>query len=166
MKTSKRSNHQIGFLKGILLWEPAFLSGITTRPKPCALCLAPPWSGISSNTALIVLSSDATAHSVIRVKQAYPDVELLLLLPYHPAERPVELPQGFDGSYYPEGMERVPRRLAIVRANEYVIRHVCDHLIAYDRHLATKTHNFVELALQREKKGLMHVTNLAELKNT
>ena len=106
------------------------------------------------------------AGSVIRVKQAYPDVELLLLLPYHPAERPVELPQGFDGSYYPEGMERVPRRFAIVRANEYVIRHVCDHLIAYDRHLATKTHNFVELALQREKKGLMHVTNLAELKNT
>ena len=61
-------------------------------------------------------------------------------------------------------MERVPRRLAIVRANEYVIRHACD-LIAYDRYIATKTHDFVELALQREKKGLIHVTNLAQLEN-
>ena len=105
------------------------------------------------------------AGAVARAKQSHPDVELLLLLPYHPAERPVELPQGFDGSYYPEGMERVPRRLAIVRANEYVIRHVCGYLIAYDRYLATKTHDFVDLALRREKKGLMHVTNLANLKN-
>ena len=72
---------------------------------------------------------------------------------------------GFDGSYYPEGMEHVPRRLAIVRANEYVIRHACDYLIAYDRYIAIKTHDFVELALQREKKGLIHVTNLASLEN-
>ena len=105
------------------------------------------------------------ASAVIRAKQKHPDVELLLLLPYHPTERPAELTAGFDGSYYPEGMERVPRRLAIVRANEYVIRHVCDYLVAYDRFLATKTNDFVELALQREKKGLIHVTNLAELEN-
>lgn len=64
-----------------------------------------------------------SAGAVIRAKQAHPDIELLLLLPYHPTERPVELMAGFDGRYYPEGMERVPRRLAIVRANEYVIRY-------------------------------------------
>lgn len=105
------------------------------------------------------------AGAVIQAKQAHPDVELLLLLPYHLTERPAEFTAGFDGSYYPEGMEHVPRRLAIVRANEYVIRHVCDYLVAYDRFLATKTHDFVELALQREKKGLIHVTDLAELEN-
>ena len=59
-------------------------------------------------------------------------------------------------------MESIPRRLAIVRANEYVIRHVCDNLIAYNRYLATKTHDFVELAQRREKMGLIHLTNLAE----
>ena len=106
-----------------------------------------------------------SAGAVIRAKQEHPEVELLLLLPYHPTERPAALTAGFDGSYYPEGMEHVPRRLAIVRANEYVIRHVCDYLVAYDRFLATKTHDFVELALQREKKGLIHVTNLASLEN-
>ena len=105
------------------------------------------------------------ASAVIRAKQEHPEVELLLLLPYHPTERPIELTTWFDSSYYPEGMEHVPRRLAIVRANEYVIRHVCDYLIAYDRYIATKTHDFVELALQREKEGLIHVTNLAGIEN-
>ena len=46
-----------------------------------------------------------------------------------------------------------------------MIQHACDYLITYNRYLATKTHDFVELALQREKKGVMHVTNLAELKS-
>ena len=40
------------------------------------------------------------AGAVIRAKQAHPDVDLLLLLSYHPAERHVELPHGFDDSYY------------------------------------------------------------------
>lgn len=59
------------------------------------------------------------ASSVIRAKRECSGVRLLLLLPYHPAERLVELDTGFDASFYPEGMEKVPRRFAIVRANEY-----------------------------------------------
>ena len=31
------------------------------------------------------------------------------------------MPEGFDGSFYPEGMEKVPRRVAIVRANRYMV---------------------------------------------
>ena len=53
-----------------------------------------------------------------------------MLLPYHPSERAVVLPAGFDGSLYPPGMETVPRRLAIVRANEYMAKR-CDLLIGY-----------------------------------
>ena len=70
------------------------------------------------------------AGCLAEAKDAHPELRLLLLLPYHPAERPVDLPQGFDGSFYPPGMEQVPRRLAIVRANEYMARH-CDLLICY-----------------------------------
>ena len=103
------------------------------------------------------------ADAVIRAKQEHEAVTLMLLLPYHPTERPIELETGFDGSFYPEGMENVPRRYAIVRANEYVIRHVCDYLIAYDRYLATKTHDFVEIARVRAAKGGLHIENLAEL---
>lgn len=70
------------------------------------------------------------AGCLAEAKKAHPELRLLLLLPYHPAERPVDLPQGFDASFYPPGMEQVPRRLAIVRANEYMARH-CDVLICY-----------------------------------
>ena len=63
-------------------------------------------------------------------KKAHPELRLVLLLPYHQSERAVVLPAGFDGSFYPPGMEAVPRRLAIVRANEYMAKH-CDLLIGY-----------------------------------
>ena len=54
----------------------------------------------------------------------------MLLLHYHPGERPVKLPDGFDGSLYPPNMEKVPKRLAIVQANHYAVD-TSGHLIAY-----------------------------------
>ena len=56
------------------------------------------------------------ARALVEAKQAHPEISLWLLLPYHPAEQKVEVPEGFDGSFYPEGMESVPRRVAIVKA--------------------------------------------------
>ena len=70
------------------------------------------------------------ARAVISAKALHPEISLLLLLSYHPAERPIETPPGFDGTFFPPGMESVPRRYAIVRANRYMIDHV-DYLIAY-----------------------------------
>ena len=70
------------------------------------------------------------AGCLAEAKRRHPEIRLVLLLPYHPTERAVNLPQGFDGSFYPPGMESVPRRLAIVRANEYMARR-CDVLICY-----------------------------------
>ena len=64
------------------------------------------------------------------MKQRHPEIRLVLLLPYHPAERRFELPRGFDASFYPPGMETVPQRLAVVRANEYMAKR-CDLLICY-----------------------------------
>ena len=57
------------------------------------------------------------ASAVKAAKHLYPDVKLILLLPYHPAERPIPTPDGFDSTFYPPGMESVPRKIAIVRAN-------------------------------------------------
>ena len=70
------------------------------------------------------------AKAVIQLKEKYPEVVLTLLLAYHPGEKKVELPEGFDGSLYPEGQETVPKRLAIVRANQYAVKH-SGYLIAY-----------------------------------
>lgn len=38
---------------------------------------------------------------------------------YHPAERAVDLPDGFDGSLYPSGMKCVSRNLSIIRTNRF-----------------------------------------------
>ena len=75
-------------------------------------------------------SDKMAAVCLAEAKKAHPELRLVLLLPYHPSERAVALPAGFDGRFYPPGMESVPRRLAIVRANEYMAKH-CDLLIGY-----------------------------------
>lgn len=93
---------------------------------------------------------DAMAASVVKeLKQQYPDVQLVMLLPYHPAERPFELPPGFDASYYPPGMEPVPRSVSISEAYRRTILDV-DCVIAYACHPGN-ARNFAQYA---EWKGI------------
>ena len=99
------------------------------------------------------------AKAVITAKGQHPEISLSMLIPYHPAERPIEPPQGFDNTFYPPGMEKVPRRLAIVRANRYMIDHV-DYLIAYAWHPASNARDLVEYAMKREQRNLISVTVL------
>jgi uncharacterized phage-like protein YoqJ len=102
---------------------------------------------------------DAMAASAVRAaKEQYPGISLVMLLPYYPF--PYET-DGFDATFYPPDMESVPKPFAIVRANEYMIR-TADYLICYDRGQIGKTRDFVEQARQRERKGLIHIENLAE----
>ena len=101
------------------------------------------------------------ARAVISAKALHPEISLLLLRPYHPAERPMETLPGFDGTFYPPGMESVPRRYAIVRANRYMIDHV-DYLIAYAWHPAS---NAKELTAYALRKGVA-VTNLGEIRES
>lgn len=98
------------------------------------------------------------AMTVKRLKRSYPFILLMLVLPYHPAERPVSVPEGFDGTYYPEGMETVPRRYAIVRANRKMVENV-DWLIAYVCHPASNSRSILEYAQRREKTGQIHIVN-------
>ncbi len=81
-----------------------------------------------------------------RLKGKYTDISLQLLLAYHPAERPVDLWDGFDSSYYPP-LENVPRKFTIVRANQYMIDH-CDTIICYVNGIGN-CRNFLEYAQRR-----------------
>ena len=103
---------------------------------------------------------DLAAKAVIAAKQLHPEIILSLLIPYHPAERPIKKLKGFDNTYYPPGMEDVPRKLAIVRANRYMVDHV-DFLIAYAWHPASNARELVEYAEKKMTKGIIQVTNLA-----
>lgn len=102
------------------------------------------------------------ARAVMTLKAQHPEVVLLLLLPYHPAIRPVPLPDGFDNTFYPPGMETVPPRFAIPRANRYTVEHV-DYLIAYAWHPASNARDLVEYAKEREKKHLLSVSALCKI---
>ena len=99
------------------------------------------------------------AKAVIATKERHPEITLSLLIPYHPAERPIKPLPGFDNTFYPPGMEKVPRRLAIVRANRYMVDHV-DYLIAYAWHPVSNAQDLVEYAKKREQRNLISVTVL------
>lgn len=99
------------------------------------------------------------AAAVQKVKEYYPDVRLVYLRPYHPAERPIKTPKGFDSSFYPPGMEDVPKPLAIIRANRYMVDH-SGYLIAYAWRPGN-ARELVEYAQTRERRGYIHVENLA-----
>lgn len=101
-----------------------------------------------------------TAHVVGEAKKRHPEIRLTYLRPYHPAERP-DTPPGFDGSFYPPGMEKVPRRLAIVRANRYMVDN-SQYLLTYAWEIGSNTKKILEYAVLRQKKGLIHIENLAE----
>ena len=101
------------------------------------------------------------ASAVKEAKRFYPEVKLTLLLPYHSAERPIPTPDGFDGTFYPPGMESVPRKVAIVKANRYIVDHV-EYLIAHVWHPASNARELVEYAWKRQKKNDIRITVLAQ----
>ena len=70
-------------------------------------------------------------------------------------------PAGYDGTYYPDGIEKVPRQYAIVRSNKILVD-TSDWLIAYVRHGASNSRKLLEYAQRRERKELIRVINLAE----
>lgn len=101
------------------------------------------------------------ARVVIDAKKRHPEVTLTLLLPYHPFDRPTPTPKGFDGTFYPPGMETVPKRVAIIWANRYMVEH-STHLIAYAWHPASNARALVEHAQIWGRKRKIHVENLVK----
>ena len=101
------------------------------------------------------------AQAVKEARERHPEIRLTLVLPYHPAIRPINTPKGFDGTFYPWEEERIPKRLAIIKTNQRMVD-TCDYLITYAYHFLGGTGQTVEYARKREKRGLIHVENLAE----
>ena len=73
----------------------------------------------------------------------------------------MDLPEEFDALFYPPDLETVPKRLAIIRANRYMVER-SDFLIAYVRHPASNAKELLEYAGTGKRKGKIHITNLAE----
>ncbi|MBR3293677.1 MAG: hypothetical protein IKI69_04570 [Oscillospiraceae bacterium] len=103
---------------------------------------------------------DAMAAGAVRsAKKRHPGLKLTLLLLYY-SGCPVRGPEDYDGTIYPEGMEFVPRRAAIVRANRYMVDN-SDFLLCYDAALVGNRRIIVDEARRLEKRGRIRICNLA-----
>ena len=97
------------------------------------------------------------AEALVRAKGRHPCIRVRLLLPYHPCDCPVPVPPGFDDTYYPEGLETVPKRLAIVRANRLLVEQ-SQFLIACPGF--GNSREATEYALRRQERRKIRVTRL------
>lgn len=100
---------------------------------------------------------DSLAKEVLKdLKERHSNIKLYLLAPYA-LNQQTKPPEDFDGTIYPDGMEAVPYRFAIVQANRYMIQR-SSYLIAHPG--SGNSRNIVEYAQLREKKRLIKVTLL------
>lgn len=94
------------------------------------------------------------ATALRKVKQRHSGVTATLVLAYHPAERAVEMPADFDGTFYPP-LENVPRKVALAKANQYMVR-TSDSLICYVRHFGN-SRNLLEYAQYLKKISIINL---------
>ncbi len=102
------------------------------------------------------------AATVKEAKARHPGIRLYLMLPYRPERgRPLPDRGGYDNFVYPAEMEGVPLKLAIPRLNRMMVDDA-DYVIAYVRYTWGGAATTLEYAQVRERKGLIHIENLAD----
>lgn len=87
------------------------------------------------------------ANALTMLKTYHDDINLLLLIPYHPSTHPIEPRQGFQ-TYYPDGQETVIPKFAIATANNKMIQE-CSVAVCYP-HGVTNSRKMYEKILKRK----------------
>ena len=107
---------------------------------------------------------DSLVKSVLeKMKDIFPQIKAHMVLPYHPYYvKDLKEPKNFDGVIYPEELNNVPKRLAIVKLNHLMVDRA-EYLIAYVEDTTRKSGKLLEYAQKREEKGLIKTVNLAGL---
>jgi len=101
---------------------------------------------------------DGMVRSILKeAKKRHEYIHNYLLCPYALNQKGLEVPEGFDCLVYPDGLEKVPFRLAIVQANRITVKN-SDYLIAHAG--IGNSRKIVEYAQSLEKRGLIKVTLL------
>lgn len=101
------------------------------------------------------------AQAIRQLKGTAPHIKLVLLLPYYSANRSTIDLNGFDETLYPEGLEKVPYRYAIVKANRLAIDRA-DHIIVYQRYDIGNIYRLMQYAQSVEKRGKLHIWKVGE----
>lgn len=91
---------------------------------------------------------DHLSAAVLReLKKTYSQIRLMLVLPYLNSSMPTE---GYDETVYPP-LESVPKRFAISRRNEWMVRE-CDMIVAYVTHGWGGAAKTLEYARRKKKR--------------
>lgn len=93
--------------------------------------------------------------ALLEARQQYPKIALVQLAPYNRAGKTFGLWEGFQGIFCPPLPANTPKRLYIVKANEYMVEH-CDYLIA----CTWKPGNSRRLVAYATKNSLCGIDNL------
>ena len=101
--------------------------------------------------------------AVQRAIQGFPEKEVIayLLEPYFPGDRQIIVPHYFEDIYYPAGMETVPKRFCIQRANQKALNSA-DYLVAYVCREGGNAAKLLRSAKRLERQGNMTVINIAQ----
>ena len=104
-------------------------------------------------------SFDSIVLNVLRdIKKIYPQISyavVLSRLPNRPEPQSLIKPEE---TLFPEGMENVPRRLCIVRRNDWMLKQA-DTVICYIQHYSGGSGKMVEKAVKQGKR----VINIADI---
>lgn len=99
------------------------------------------------------------ASALRRAKARHPQITLMRMLVYPPKPGRTAPPPGFDGFYCPEGLECVPKRCAIPRANRLMAAQ-CEYLICYVTHSASNAGKILSYARSHTA---IRIRNLAQI---
>ena len=90
----------------------------------------------------------------------YPDITYFTVLAYLPTKQQIYY-QSDDNTFFPEGFENVPRRFAICKRNEWMVKN-SDAVVTYVDHDFGGAYKYKMLAEKKEK-IIIELTNVNHL---
>lgn len=94
---------------------------------------------------------DHMVRSVLKeVTTAYPEVGYAVVLAYMPSDKSPNFLEDFSDTMLPEGIEKVPKRYAILWRNKWMVTHA-DYVMTYITHSYGGAAKFQELAKKMSK---------------
>ncbi|MBE6786714.1 MAG: hypothetical protein E7537_00025 [Ruminococcaceae bacterium] len=94
-------------------------------------------------------SFDNMAQRVLgKLKKQYDWIDYSIVLAYIPKDK--EEYKDYLETIYPDGLEKVPKKYAIIERNKWMIKK-CDFLVCYVEHTFSNSYSFKEFAEKTER---------------
>ena len=98
-----------------------------------------------------------TYRALKEMKTEFPYIEYTVVLAYLPHKKEEYPLYSPDETLYPDGIERVPKKFAVLWRNDWIIKR-CDIMVCYIRHTAGGSGRMLEKA-QKQKKTIYNLAD-------